>query len=105
MLKESLRNLRSSILRLISYNLLPNTLDRKGLVAAINEFTDIVNQKNQLQIVFHVIKPPSLAKEKEIHIFRMLQELTEEGLVKVDGKEITILETERLIELTTGQLV
>ena len=38
-------------------------------------------------------------------IFRMLQELSEEGLVKVDGKDITILEPGRLKELTTGELV
>jgi CRP/FNR family transcriptional regulator len=38
-------------------------------------------------------------------IFRMLQELTEDGLLKVEGKEITILEPARLTELTTGQLV
>lgn len=38
-------------------------------------------------------------------IFRMLQELTEEGLLKSEGKDITILEPERLKELTTGHLV
>jgi signal transduction histidine kinase len=77
-------------LRQISYNLLPNTLDRKGLVAAINEFTEIVNQKSQLHIVCHVIKPPSLAKEKEIHIFRMLQEIVQNTLKHAKAKTLQI---------------
>ena len=77
-------------LRQISYNLLPNTLERKGLIAAISEFTEIINQKNQLHIVFHVIKPASLPKEKEIHIFRMLQEIVQNTLKHARAKTLQI---------------
>jgi signal transduction histidine kinase len=77
-------------LRQISYNLLPNTLERKGLVAAVNEFTEIVNQRTQLQITFHVIKPALLSKEKEIHVFRMLQEIIQNTMKHAQAKTLQI---------------
>jgi signal transduction histidine kinase len=77
-------------LRQISYNLLPNTLERKGLISAISEFTEIINQKSHLQVILHVIKPASLAKEKEIHIFRMLQEIIQNTLKHAKAKTLQI---------------
>ena len=77
-------------LRQISYNLLPSTLERKGLVEAIKEFTDNINQKNVLQIEFHVLANVRLAKEKEIHIFRMLQEIVQNTLKHARARNLQI---------------
>jgi signal transduction histidine kinase len=77
-------------LRQISYNLLPNTLERKGLIEAIKEFTDNINQKNILHIELHVIKSVRLPPEKEIHIFRMLQEIVQNTIKHSKARNLQI---------------
>jgi len=62
-------------LRRISHDLLPNTLERKGLVEAIREFINQVNTKQSVNIQLFIVKEISIPKEKEIHIFRMIQEI------------------------------
>jgi signal transduction histidine kinase len=77
-------------LRQISYNLLPNTLERKGLTEAIKEFTDHINEKHPLHIEFHIIKNVKLPKEKEIHLFRMIQEIVQNTLKHAKAKNMQI---------------
>ena len=62
-------------LRRISHDLLPNTLERRGLVEAIREFINQVNTKQSVNIQLFIVKEISIPKEKEIHIFRMIQEI------------------------------
>jgi signal transduction histidine kinase len=62
-------------MRQISYDLLPHTLERKGLVEAIREFVGQVNLKQRINIQLFVVKDIQVPKEKEIHIFRMIQEI------------------------------
>jgi signal transduction histidine kinase len=62
-------------LRRISYDLLPGTLERKGLLEAIREFIAQVKNKQSVNIQLYVVKEISVSKEKEIHIFRMIQEI------------------------------
>jgi len=62
-------------MRRISHDLLPNTLERKGLLEAIREFINQVNVKQSLNIQLYVVKEIKVPKEKEIHIFRMIQEI------------------------------
>lgn len=62
-------------LRRISHDLLPNTLERKGLVEAIREFINQVNTRQSLNIQLFIVKEISIPREKEIHIFRMIQEI------------------------------
>lgn len=69
-------------LRDISNNLMPNTLIRKGLIAATEEFIAGINQLNshQLRIQFqHQISQP-IPKEKEIHLYRIIQEIIHNAL-------------------------
>jgi len=62
-------------LRRISHDLLPNTLERRGLVEAIREFINQVNTKQSVNIQLFIVKEISIPREKEIHIFRMIQEI------------------------------
>jgi len=62
-------------MRRISHDLLPNTLERKGLLEAIREFINQVSLKQSLNIQLYVVKEIQVPKEKEIHIFRMIQEI------------------------------
>ena len=60
--------------REISYNLLPNTLVRKGLVKALQEYINKLSDIHELDIVFHG-DDIQLDKEKEINIYRIIQEV------------------------------
>ncbi len=61
--------------REISYNLLPNTLVRKGLVKAVEEFIDKVKQKNGLYVAFTTNNTDRYNLDKEISIYRIVQEI------------------------------
>jgi signal transduction histidine kinase len=67
-------------MRQISYDLLPNTLERKGLIEAIREFVSQVNGKQTINIQLFIVKEIVVPKEKEIHIFRMIQEIVHNTL-------------------------
>ena len=62
-------------IRQISYDLLPNTLDRKGLPGALKEFVSQVTAKKNLIIKVQSDENFFLEKSKWIHVFRMLQEI------------------------------
>ena len=74
-------------LRRISHDLLPNTLERKGLVEAIREFINQVNTKQSVNIQLFIVKEIAIPKEKEIHIFRMIQEIVH-NTIKHSGANI-----------------
>jgi two-component system, NarL family, sensor kinase len=62
-------------LREISNNLLPNTLVRKGLKRAIEEFTGHIAETHKLQIKFICEQDLPLDQNAEINIYRMVQEI------------------------------
>jgi len=62
-------------MREISYNLLPNTLQRKGLMEALREFAANISAKHPTAIEVLVKNEVTIAREKEIHVFRILQEI------------------------------
>lgn len=61
-------------LRTIAYNLMPATLKRKGLRAALEEFTGYVSQQNGLQVELQAEDIP-LSEEQSIHLYRIAQEI------------------------------
>jgi signal transduction histidine kinase len=61
--------------RQISYNLLPNTLDRKGLTEALNEFASQITNQKGLHIDIQTKNVVPLDKNLQIHVFRILQEI------------------------------
>jgi signal transduction histidine kinase len=95
---EVIRNMRA-----ISYNLLPITLERKGFFEALREFIDYsaANSKLPIQLLFkHSVEVP---KEKQIHIFRMLQEIIHNSIKHAKAKNLYIVfgyEEEQIIIVT-----
>lgn len=77
-------------IREISYNLLPNTLQRKGLPEAVREFIGHINARHVLKIRFYQVKDISLPPEKEIHLFRMIQEIVHNTLKHAKAKDLQI---------------
>jgi signal transduction histidine kinase len=62
-------------LREISNNLMPNTLVRKGLQKAINEFIENNREIYGLEIRFICEQDVHLNQYKEINIYRIIQEI------------------------------
>jgi len=77
-------------MRRISHDLLPNTLERNGLLEAIREFIGQVNVKQGLNIQLYIVKEIQVPKEKEIHIFRMIQEIVHNTLKHAQAGNLQI---------------
>lgn len=86
----------------ISYNLLPNTLARNGLVHAVEEYIDKINAAHPLKIRFMYDDDFQLSKEKEINIYRIFQEVIHNTVkhAKANKLEIDMKKQEQLILLT-----
>lgn len=59
----------------ISYNLLPNTLVRKGLKYAIEEYIYKMQKASNLAITFSGSSDINLTQESEINLYRIVQEI------------------------------
>ncbi len=78
-------------LREISNNIMPYTLQKKGLVTAITEITELLAEGNELSIEFNnSLKDLAITKEKEIHIFRLFQEVLNNTIKHANASEIRI---------------
>src|ERR1700761_3333017 len=77
-------------MRRISHDLLPNTLERKGLLEAVREFISQVNNKQSVNIQLYIVKEINVPREKEIHIFRMLQEIVHNTIKHAQARNLQI---------------
>jgi two-component system, NarL family, sensor kinase len=77
-------------LREISNNLMPNTLLRKGLIAAISDSISRLNDVHPLRISFAYPPEFSLEQDKEINIYRILQEIIHNTLKHAQAKNLRI---------------
>jgi signal transduction histidine kinase len=78
-------------LRQISHNLLPATLERKGLTEALHEFIRQLSGKQLLDIKFHTVGEINIPPSKEIHIFRIIQEITHNTLKHAKATQLQIV--------------
>jgi len=62
-------------LREISYNLLPSSLSRNGLTEALKEYVNRLNSIGVLNIELSINGPINIAKDSEVHLFRIIQEV------------------------------
>jgi two-component system, NarL family, sensor kinase len=85
--------------REISYNLLPNTLVRKGLVIAIEEFIAKMQNTNGLQISFTGVVE-RIDADKEVNIYRIIQEIVHNTIKHARATKLVIL-----FSATKGQLI
>lgn len=76
--------------RRISHDLLPNTLERKGLLDAIRELINQVRYRQSVNIQLYVAQEFRLPKEKEIHMFRMIQEIVLNTIKHADANNLQI---------------
>lgn len=77
-------------MREISYDLIPNTLIRKGLVMALKEFIEFVNQANSFKIEFVVEEPLAISEQKSIHLYRIAQEIINNTMKHSGGNTLQI---------------
>jgi signal transduction histidine kinase len=77
-------------LRRISHDLLPSTLERRGLVEAVREFINQIKNKQSLNIQLYVVKEIKVPKDKEIHIFRMIQEIIHNTIKHAQANNLQI---------------
>lgn len=75
--------------REISYNLLPNTLVRKGFIKATHEFIGKLKNLHGLQVDFS--SPDfSLTAEREVNLYRVVQEIIQNTIKHAQATLLTI---------------
>jgi signal transduction histidine kinase len=76
----------------ISHNLLPPTLDKFGLRAALIELVEQYNQSHEvsIQLKLPTTFPFEMDKEKEIHFYRAIQELIKNSVTHGHADSISI---------------
>lgn len=61
-------------MREVANNLMPSVLQRKGLIAAIEEFMSNAERISGMHLRFDCFDLPGLSEEQSIHIYRIVQE-------------------------------
>lgn len=82
---DLLKNIRN-----ISFDLMPNSLQRKGLIVAIKEFVDYLNNENTTKFVFECEHPFIVDEQKAINVYRIVQEATNNAIKHSDATEVRI---------------
>lgn len=77
-------------MREISYDLIPNTLIRKGLVIALREFIDYINRDNVFKIDFVADESLNISEQKAIHLYRIAQEIINNTIKHSGGNTLRI---------------
>lgn len=86
MLDDGIQNVRA-----VSHNLMPATLEKLGLIAAMNEAIGRVNQTDDLKIDLKTIyKPFGLPKNISLGLLRIFQELLQNTIKHAGASEIKI---------------
>ncbi|MCR6719143.1 MAG: histidine kinase [Chitinophagaceae bacterium] len=78
-------------MRSISYDLLPVTLQRKGLQAAVDELLGRPEVRKHLHPIIEIDKEIHFEKEKEIHLFRIIQEVVHNTIKHAKAKTFRIV--------------
>jgi signal transduction histidine kinase len=70
-------------IREICYHMMPDVLTRKGLFTAINDYIEQLDPQKTMDIIF-TCQPTSVSPHTELHIYRMIQEITN-NVIKHSG--------------------
>jgi signal transduction histidine kinase len=92
LIDKSSRHIDTIIRRMreISNNLLPNTLVRKGLVKAIEEFVQSNTETYRLSVKLIVAAEFQLDPDKEINIYRIVQEIVHNTVKHAEASMLAI---------------
>ena len=77
-------------IRQIAFNLMPNTLTRKGLVAATEELISKITESLPLKISYQLNPIPDISLQKSINLFRMVQEIIQNTVKHAGASELFI---------------
>ena len=78
-------------LREISNNIMPYTLQSKGLIVAVQEMIDLLSASTKIQFSLdHQFTEMPVSKEKEIHIYRLLQEVLNNAVKHANATHIDV---------------
>ncbi len=95
LLDETIDNIRT-----ISRNLLPTSLERFGLIAAIEDLVKRLNDLGTVQIDFRYTQALRFDIQQECALFRIIQELLNNSLKYAEAKEVVLS-----IDIQNDQLV
>ena len=76
-------------IREICSHMLPDILTRKGLFAAIDKFIEEMEPRTSMDIIF-TCRPGPLSAHAELHIYRMVQEMTNNALKHSGATQLLI---------------
>jgi signal transduction histidine kinase len=77
-------------IRQIAFNLMPNTLTRKGLVAATEELISKITESLPLKISYQLNPIPAISLQKSINLFRIVQEIIQNTVKHARASELFI---------------
>ncbi len=77
-------------IRQIAFNLMPNTLIRKGLVTATEELISKIMESLPLKISYQLNPIPDISLQKSINLFRMVQEIIQNTVKHAGASELYI---------------
>ncbi len=81
-------------IREISFDLMPNSLLRKGLFMAIKEFIGYLNNTSGINYIFNGDPNTNLSEQRSINIYRIIQEIVHNAIKHSGATELKIdLET------------
>lgn len=94
--------------RRIAHDLSPALIEREGLAAAMRSHADMIARRANIEIIVEASDPPSIAPERQSHLFRVFQEALQNAIRHSGADEISVsLATEgpvgRLIIRDNGQ--
>ncbi|MDC8004755.1 sensor histidine kinase [Aureisphaera galaxeae] len=91
---ESILNVTSTVLensRRIAHDLLPPTLSKFGLEAALEELCDEVSESGKFEVRYEANYPmETLPSDEELHLFRVIQELMNNSIKYSEASQIDV---------------
>lgn len=92
-LRHSLEGIKQAIqeVRAISLNSMPKTLQAHGLIVSLQDFISSMQHSTEITIKLHTYGEINLDVEKEIMVFRILQELINNSVKHSRAKMIEVL--------------
>lgn len=76
--------------RRISHDLYGSTVSKLGLEVAIRQLADAVQKSSQIQVVVHIMGLSALTYEKEINLYRCIQELLSNTMKYAHARQVHI---------------
>lgn len=76
-------------IRVVSADLMPVQLQEKGLSVALQQMLETINATGNIQLQYTNTLPP-VPLERKIHIYRLLQEITNNAIKHAQAKTLTI---------------